>query len=355
MMPRESDERRERYADPTRRAEQKAAGNLTSLNLPEGMKFFKVKKAGLYRLDFLPSRVGKHNPYADEGMLHYERTYYVHSQVGADNGMYACPRKTFGKKCPICEHAEELSHDPDNKELADKLRPKERQLFFIIDRDNKTDGVQLFEFAWWNFGKHLDRRITTIAEDDPEVKKFFHRRGGRTMKVDFQEEAGKGYKYFAAASIDFAARTDIDKKLLTGLPSLDDLPVLIPYDELKAIFMQTGADDPSDDSNSARARRAAAAKENENPSDDPSDDAPPPKKGSKAADPSDDPSDDTPPPSKKKTGGGTTGGTRKQTSPSDDDPSDDAPPPKKGKGKAADPSDDDVPFGDDPSDDPSDD
>src|SRR5690606_17628626 len=100
-------ERERRKSTARRRAEEKTSGfSTTTLNLPEGMSFFEFKP-GVHTVDVIPYTVkkGKHtpggNPYAEEGELHYERTYYMYRSVGPEEKPYVCLAKTFGKPDPI--------------------------------------------------------------------------------------------------------------------------------------------------------------------------------------------------------------------------------------------------------------
>ena len=84
-----SEERRERV-DAQRRADTHATGFTASfLALPETAKLWAPKEAGVTRIEILPYRVGKGNPYADPGKLHFERTFFKHARIGAK------PHKTF--------------------------------------------------------------------------------------------------------------------------------------------------------------------------------------------------------------------------------------------------------------------
>lgn len=101
---RQREKSKERTSTARRRAEQHTGGGgSTTINKPEDMKWFEVKRAGTYRFDIIPFKAGKGNPYADEGELHYERTFYTHRGIGASEKSFICNKKTNGKKCYICE------------------------------------------------------------------------------------------------------------------------------------------------------------------------------------------------------------------------------------------------------------
>ncbi len=180
---RERERREERYNSSKERAEKHAQGNEpTCIIAPEGCKFFRLKQVKTYRLDHLPYYVGRGNPFCDEGFVHYERTYYAHgipTPVGFRT--YCCPAKISEMakekvlKCPICEHVAKLRRDGGMvKADIDKMDAKEKQLFNLIDLDNKEDGVQIWNFNWWEYGKLIDDK----CKKKDAYAKFYHREGG---------------------------------------------------------------------------------------------------------------------------------------------------------------------------------
>jgi len=222
--------------------------SLTSMIVPEGKSIFQIKKAGIVTLDFLPYVVkGKLNPYAKEGSLHFERTYYVHRGVGAENSSYVCLRRTFKKKCPICDHIAVLSRDPDaDSQLIKGLAPKERQLFNVIDLKDKDKGVQLFEYSHWNFGKVLDAKIRRY--DDGRYDFFADLEQGLSVEIEFDEEKMGGYTFYKAAGITFIPRRKAySEDILEEVICLDDVPREFGYKELNEIFLQKGEDEDTDE------------------------------------------------------------------------------------------------------------
>ena len=231
-----------------RRAEEHGVGfEITSLNVPEGVKFFKIKSDKPIRLDILPYPVGKGNPWADEGEFHYERTYFVHRGIGAEQSSYVCPRKTTNERCPICEFRAKLAKDPDADEnLIKSLAPKERQLFNVIDTRDREKGVQIWDIAWWLFGKALDARIRNADEDD-DYDHFADLEGGSTLKLGVEEKYFDKRAFYAIDSIDFKRREDYDKDILEEVHNLDEMVKIIPYDELKKILLEAEDDDKDED------------------------------------------------------------------------------------------------------------
>jgi len=243
-----------------RRSEQHKVGfETTSLNLPEGAKLFSLKSDKAVRLDILPYIVGKGNPWADEGTLHYERTFWVHRGIGVDQSSYICLRKTCNEKCPVCEYRAKLSKDPDaDEDLIKDLAPKERQLFNVIDTRDRDKGVQLWDISFHLFGKSLDARIRNADEDDG-YENFAELEDGFTLKLGIEEGHYGKISFYSVETIDFKPRKeDYDEDILEEVYCLDELLNIIPYKELKQILLQTEDDD--DDENEPKSKKGKKGK-----------------------------------------------------------------------------------------------
>lgn len=250
------------YSDAKQRAQEHERDfDSFSLKLPKDAKLFKVKKAGIVRLDIIPFVAGKGNPFADEGCLHYERTYYVHSRIGPNEVSVVCPKDTAdadGKTgpCPVCELQRKLKLDPDaDEKLVKSLWPKERQLFQVIDLDNPDEGIQLWDVSYHLFGKMLDARIRD-ADPDDNYHRFYHLTKGLTLKVGFVEESFGKHKFYKAETIDFKERREqYDDSIVDKGWCLDELIKILSYDEIKAALDGEGGskkDDRDDDRRPSR-------------------------------------------------------------------------------------------------------
>ena len=217
----------------------------TCLRMPKGVELYDLKGKAV-KLDVLLYEVGKGNPFADEGMFHYERTYFVHKKVGPDNRTYVCPRETSRGKlpCPICEKRQELKEDPEaDEKLIEALAPKRRQLFNIIDRNDPEKKVQILDFSYHLFGKLL---LEYLEDEDhaEELKTWCEFEGGKTLRLGLKEKKFQGHPFYEVNRIEFMDRAkDYDPdKTLARVHCLDKLLKVLSYDELKKVFMQTGED-----------------------------------------------------------------------------------------------------------------
>jgi len=208
-------------------------GNSSYLNLPEGVVFYKPKK-GTRAIDILPYEVTvNNNPEVDKGDLWYQRTIYVHFNVGIEEKAILCPR-TVGKKCPICEYIAQLKKDPEaDEDLIKTIKPKERELFNVIDLDADSDKVCLFEFSYYCFGEKLDEEI---REGKPEYGDFAELEDGYSLNVRFKEESLGSIKYLKASRIDFEKRDDYDESILDDVLNLDEILSVLSYDAIEKIL-----------------------------------------------------------------------------------------------------------------------
>lgn len=263
-----------KYSSARELADTKSSGfGGAHLKVPEGVKLFKPK-AGVMLLDILPFPAGEGNPHADEGIMHWERTYFLHRGIGANSDSFVCPRLTFKERCPICEHRQKLLKESadDNEELIKDLAAKERQLFNVVNRREPDAGVQLWDISYHLFGRLLIARIRDSDEEDG-WDEFFHLESGQglTLKVGFVEESYAGRAYCKAETIDFKPRKeDYDDDVIADIRVLDDLLVVPDYDSLKKTFLQM-----ADEGGGASAKRKKAPPVED---DDDEDEAPPARK-----------------------------------------------------------------------------
>lgn len=213
----------------------------TTIKIPQGVNQFKVQKAGPMRVDIMPYRVGKGNPFADEGYTYFERTFWTHRNVGSNNESYICLNKTFKKPCPICDYQNKMRKDPSATDDAIKaLNPSERQLWNVIDHSDKKKGIQVWEVAYFNFGKQLDAKLKNSDEED-NYDYFYDLKKGFTLKLGVTEESFAGNSFYKVTDIEFKPRAEpYGKEMIDQSTCLDDLLKETDYNKLKEIF-ESGA------------------------------------------------------------------------------------------------------------------
>lgn len=257
------------FADRVRkRAETHNSSSGNYLNLPSKVDWFKPED-GQMKFDILPYIVSdKNNPEkVPVGQPWYERTFFIHTNVGAGDKRMLCP-KSVGKPCPICEKLGEMQADTDaDEKIMKALKPKQRQLFNVLHKGS----IKLWDFSYHNFGKQLEKEI---KDGDESLCNFATLKSGKTLKVRFTETTMGKNKFFEADRIDFLDREEpLSKELMEEVHDLDTLLVAPTYEELQAEFLELDAPDADETETPAKKKPAA---------DD--EDEPKPKKKPAAAD-----------------------------------------------------------------------
>lgn len=250
------DERRQRVSARKQAAEHKSGFDRTAVRIPEGVNSF-VAKSKQYNLEFIVYQVPEDkvgNPNHEPGDLAYTRHYYVHRGIGPNDDMYICPAKTVGMPCPICEEVKGLirrtpAGDKEGQALILSLKPKERQLWNVMDLDAQDRGVQVWDISFHNFGKQLNARILNSPESKG-YEYFADPVDGLTVSVGFADKSiGVGKPFPEASSIDFERRGPLSQDWLEAAQVLDDLLIVpgytrnaegefvMSYNRLKEIFL----------------------------------------------------------------------------------------------------------------------
>ena len=286
-----SNSKTRRYTNVRELAEkQRERSGASYLKIPNGVKLFKPK-AGIMLLDILPFEAGKGNPFADPGMLHWERSYYVHHNIGVNNDRVICPAKTAKKRCPVCELRMKLmkEDDEDNEEEIKSYQVSHRQLFNVMNRKDPDAGVQLFDVSHFCFGEAILSAVNA-ADEDEGVDTFFLLEGGSTLKVNFEESSFGGNKFMKADRVDFKQRKeDLDEELMENVICLDDILVIHEYDALKKMLL---AEDDEDEEEEDEEEDAPKARKKPARDDDDEDEEEEPVKSKKSKSKSDDDEDD---------------------------------------------------------------
>ena len=216
-----------------RSQERESSGGGFKFNLEEGTKFYTPKK-GSRSIDILPYEVTvKNHPEQKKGELWYERTIFVHYNIGIDDKSILCP-KTIGKPCPICEEMALMKKDKKADEDDVKaLKPKERQIFNVRDPE-EPDELMIFESSYFTFGQQLEEEI---REGKDDWAGFADLEGGYTLKVRFGEKKLGKNSFLTASRIDFEERDDLDEDILEEVQDLDKILNVMNYEAIEKIFL----------------------------------------------------------------------------------------------------------------------
>ena len=243
---------------------QNGSKGFSYLMLPDNVEVFKPKKEGNVRFNIIPYVAGKNNRDADPGELDYEFTFWTHTiGEGDDRRTIVCPKKTYGKPCPICEEVERLSKNyVENQEEIKAIKAKQRQLFNIVDARDEENKIQVYDTSYFKgFGEMLDKRLRNFDdEDDEDYRDFADIPGGRTLKVMFAEDTFGGRKFFAPSSIDFVARKEeLDDSIIDKAVCLDSCLKVLDYEQILKLIAGT-QDEPEDEDEGEEKKRKPVAK-----------------------------------------------------------------------------------------------
>lgn len=243
---------------------QNGSKGFSYLMLPDNVEVFKPKKEGNVRFNIIPYVAGKNNRDADPGELDFEFTFWTHTiGEGDDRRTIVCPKKTYGKPCPICEEVERLSKNyVENQEEIKAIKAKQRQLFNIVDARDEENKIQIYDTSYFKgFGELLDKRLRNFDdEDDEDFRDFADIPGGRTLKVMFAEDTFGGRKFFAPSSIDFVARKEeLDDSIIDKAVCLDSCLKVLDYEQILKLIAGT-QDEPEDEDEEDEKKRKPVAK-----------------------------------------------------------------------------------------------
>lgn len=304
----------------------------STLKLPEGVQMYKPQK-GTAKLDFIPYVVSDENhgdSKAKVGQLWYRKPIKMHFNIGVDQKAVICPR-TIGKKCPICTYAAELKKSGDD-DAAKELKPKDRELYNVIDLNNKDAGIQVFEMSKHNFGTFLEEEINAAEDDDPIVS-FADLIEGSTLKVRFSDATMGTNKFLKASRIDCVERKKpYGDEIVDEAVDFDNALVVLDYEKLESMFLEMDDakdKDADDDDDDEKPKKGKGKKKD----DDDDEEEEKPRRGRKPSKDDDDDEDDDEPKSRKR------GRPVKESD--DDDEEEDEKPKAKKRGRPAKEEDDD--------------
>ena len=226
-------------------AEQKDQGmEPTAVKLPEGVHRFAPKKDDTYELDIIPYVVGKGNPGADEGMIHFERTFFVHwlPSLSGGNRSYCCLAKTFKKKCPVCEY---IRTAPES--IAKDMKDKTRMLFRVIDRNDTKKGIQVWETPYFKgFGEMLKNKLKGSKKG--RYDNFYELSGGMTLEVSIGDGNMGERTFKTVTNLEIVTREeDYPEDYLDAKPNLDECLMEMSYADLKAILEGEASSEKEDE------------------------------------------------------------------------------------------------------------
>ncbi len=251
--------KRQSIRDKARKAAEnrERGGGLDTLkNVPQEVEFFKPKmgkgRKGTNQFSIVPYVISIENhPFQEAGEPWHECTYWRHKiGFGTDSKGFVCPAKTVqakDKKCPICEERARLMKTDGDEDMIAELKPKQRQLYNILDHDDEDKGIQLFEISPHNFGFSLDDE-DKAQEEDFEGKYYGDYEDGLMIKARFNKETFGSGSFPDCARIDFEERDDLPEEMVwEETVDLDASLKILSYDEIYKGFYELGVEGGSEE------------------------------------------------------------------------------------------------------------
>ena len=263
----------------------------------DGEVTFFSPSEGKHRINIIPYVIkSKNHPLvksgeAEIGEKDYVLDFYTHRSVGPSEKTVLCLKNTFGKPCPICEHAASLRKAGKEKE-ANALKPSRRVVYNI--EDLKEPGkLKVFETSHFLFEKELieeardddEGGFVDFADEDEGMEIKFRATKVKKGDMEFME-----YKSFAFEDRD----EKLDEKLLDSAISFDELLEVPSYEEVEKTLY---GDDDEEDEDEKPKKKSKPKYDDEDDDDEESgededDEEDEPKKSSKSKSKSDDEDED---------------------------------------------------------------
>ena len=220
------------------------AKHLLNLTGYEHVNWYTLKEGRNY-LDILPYEVSSDNhpdgiPIGEDD---YKLEVWQHSNIGVNDEKVLCLKKTYGKKCPICEAQQELmdaGKEWDSKEIK-ALRPKLRCYYNVIDvsEDAETDEIQIFETSgaegWF---EDLLCKESKYSAKEEEIIAFYDLEEGKTVVCRTCKDTFNKRTFYKPERIDFEDREEeYSEDIYEEVFPLDQMLKIPTYKEVEKIFL----------------------------------------------------------------------------------------------------------------------
>jgi len=235
------------------------------LQLPKGISVYSPDAKGCkITLDIIPYEVtsDNHPEGAAKGDLWWRLPYFVHRNIGASNDSVVCPT-SIKQRCPICEHRAKRIKAQAPQEETRALKPSERNLFVVVPLDDRKlkDQICIFDISKYLFTELLLKE----AKENPEYKKFADLEEGYSIKIRFESQTiGNSQPFAEASRIDFIERDQqYDEAILDDAPALDEMLIVLSYEELEAKFWEMEHEEDAGTLSTAKRKTKPAEEEEE--------------------------------------------------------------------------------------------
>jgi hypothetical protein len=224
---------------------------------------------GQHIIDIVPYNAGSNDGLNKEGEETYTYEAWVHRGVGPNEQMHICPAETYNEDCPICEHRQTLRERGADDTVWKALFPKRRNIYNVLcyDANEERKGVQVWEVPYF----YAEKNILAIASEPQrgggsDTINFPHAEHGKSISFTIEPPQSKedfaSYEGFKFLDRDY----DLDSEILDEAHALDQLVLLLSYDELKEIYYGgKSAEEKTDEDMGSGSRKRGRGKASRKP------------------------------------------------------------------------------------------
>jgi len=180
------------------------------------------------------------------GQQDYLMDVYIHRSVGPGQADVICPKKNYGKPCPICEQADKYKQDGKQKEFG-QLKPKRMGFYNVEDIRDPDKGLQVLAVSHYLFEKELIDEARAES-DNGDILNFPAIEDGKVVVFRAASASFEGHDYFEFKSFQFLDREDeLEDDLVEAAISFDEIMKVLSYDDIEKVLWGEDEDDEDED------------------------------------------------------------------------------------------------------------
>ncbi len=207
-----------------------------------------IGKTHEHFFNIIPWQCGSKYPSVDypdrkKGDWVYFLDLHIHDNVGPEKKRVVCPLRNYGKRCPICEHRDELLKEANNKderrEVYKAKNPKRRAIYFVrVSEDGKNNeefkkGVQIADIPYsWSEAEF--QKAATLPRGGGLIPYAMDDKSGREIMLCVKK-TGEGF-YSVDGHKLLERNYEITDEELDSTFALDEHVKLHPYDKISSMY-----------------------------------------------------------------------------------------------------------------------
>lgn len=203
---------------------------------------------GTNKINIIPYKIAtKNHPdvvagEAEIGEGDYVLDIYVHTYIGPKNKDIICPKKTYGKKCVICDEVKRL-YDEGEEDKAKKITAKRRVMYNVMPVAGENKGkMMLLEISHFKFEKPLISEANACEDGEAPILFYELDEDGKIVRFRGTKAAFQGKAFIECEAFRFLDREkQLDAEIMDKAHSLDKVLQVMTPEEVEEYFY--GADE----------------------------------------------------------------------------------------------------------------